>query len=150
MLKQYIIVDKYNKIIGKSSSPNELTITTFSTTPIDLENFSKIYRYNAESDTIKIEDNTSYITKRQKRKTKMAREIAVNNITVTTSSGKVFDGDEKSQDRMVRAIQVADITSQTETTWRLADNNDVTVSLEELKEALSLAGQEMSRIWLAD
>ena len=69
-------------------------------------------------------------------------------ITVVTSTGKVFNGDETSQDRMVRAINIATITGLTETQWKLADNSIVTVTLDELKEALALAGQEMSRIWL--
>ena len=79
------------------------------------------------------------------------KRLKVNNVAtilVTTISGKVFDGDEKSQDRMVRAIQVAAITGLTETQWKLADNSRVMVTLDELKEALALAGQEMSRIWL--
>ena len=75
---------------------------------------------------------------------------AVNVILVTTSTGKVFDGDEASQDRMLRAIQIANITTVGTTQWKLADNTIVEVTLEELKEALSLAGQEMSRIWLGD
>ena len=73
---------------------------------------------------------------------------SVNNIKVTTTSGKMFDGNEKSQDRMVRAINIASISGQTETQWKLADNTIVMVTLDELKEALALAGQEMSRIWL--
>ena len=72
----------------------------------------------------------------------------VSKLQVTTSTGKIFDGDETSQDRMVRAIQIASITGLTETQWKLANNEIVMVSLDELKEALALAGQEMSRIWL--
>ena len=76
------------------------------------------------------------------------RENSVSKIAVTTTFGKTFDGDEKSQDRMLRAINIASITGQIETQWKLADNTIVTVTLEELKEALALAGKEMSRIWL--
>ena len=72
----------------------------------------------------------------------------VNKIKVTTSSNKTFDGDEKSQDRMARAINIASISGQTETQWKLADNTIVTVTLDELKEALSLAGKRMSEMWL--
>jgi len=79
---------------------------------------------------------------------KEIKEAAVNKLTVTTTSGKVFDGDEKSQDRMARAINIANITGDTETQWKLADNTIVMVTLDELKEALMLAGQEMSKIWL--
>ena len=81
---------------------------------------------------------------------KCSSKTSVDNIKVTTSTGKVFDGDEKSQDRMVRAIQIASITGQTTTNWKLADNSIVMVTLEELKEALTLAGQEMSELWLND
>lgn len=79
---------------------------------------------------------------------KLAKERLVSRIKVTTSTGKVFDGDEKSQDRMVRAINIATITGDTTTQWKMADNTVVDVTLEELKEAIALAGQEMSRIWL--
>lgn len=83
-------------------------------------------------------------------KLKERRLEAVNSVTVTSTSGKVFDGDEVSQDRMVRAISIAAITGQTTTDWKLADNTIVEVPLDELKEVLSLAGQEMSRIWLGE
>jgi hypothetical protein len=84
---------------------------------------------------------------RQKiRKDEKVRDVQ--NILVTTSTGKVFDGDEASQGRMLRAIQIAGIAGETETEWKLADNTTALVTLEELKEALMLAGLEMSRIWL--
>ena len=76
------------------------------------------------------------------------REQKVAEIIVTTSTGKVFDGDEKSQDRMLRAIAIANISGQTTTEWKVADNSVQTITLEELQEALTLAGQEMSRIWM--
>ena len=79
---------------------------------------------------------------------KETRLRSVLNIKVTINN-KVFDGDEKSQDRMLRAINIAAITGQTTTRWKLADNSKVEITLEELKEELSLAGQEMSRIWLS-
>jgi len=79
---------------------------------------------------------------------KISKINNVANIKVTTSSGNVFDGDERSQDRLARAINVAQITGLTETEWKLADNTTATVTLDELKEALALAGLEMSRIWL--
>lgn len=79
---------------------------------------------------------------------KQVKVNAIGTLVVTTTSGRVFDGNEVAQDRMVRAIQIAAITSQVETSWKLADNTIVMVTLDELKEALALAGQEMSRIWL--
>lgn len=79
---------------------------------------------------------------------KEQRIIDVSNIIVATSTGKVFDGDEASQDRMVRAINIATITGATATKWKMADNSIVEVTLDELKEALALSGLEMSKIWL--
>ena len=71
-------------------------------------------------------------------------------IIVTTATGKVFDGDEKSQERILRAINIANITGDTTTQWKLADNTVVDVTREELKEALALAGKEMSKIWIGE
>lgn len=81
-------------------------------------------------------------------KVKGSKESDVSSIKVTTSTDKTFDGDEKSQDRMMRAIQTAGITGLTTTQWKLANNTVVEVTLDELKEALALAAQEMSRIWM--
>lgn len=79
---------------------------------------------------------------------RVIKERLVSRIKVTTNTGKVFDGDEKSQERILRAINIATITGDTTTQWKMADNTIVEVTLEELKEALTLAGKEMSRIWL--
>jgi len=77
------------------------------------------------------------------------RTIAVEAIVVTTGSGKEFDGDESSQSRMSRAIQASETLGQTETLWKLADNSPASVTVDELKEALALALQEQSKIWMA-
>lgn len=78
-----------------------------------------------------------------------SREEQVRNIVVTTQSGKAFDGDEKSQDRMSRVITGMQAGGVTSMQWKLHDNRVVDVTVEELGEALALAGKEMSRIWLA-
>lgn len=99
----------------------------------------KVLKDGGVSDIV-TEQYTNMIIKDTKIK-KVAR------IKVTTDTGKVFDGDEKSQERILRAINIATITGDT-TQWKMADNTVVDVTLEELKEALALAGKEMSRIWL--
>ena len=88
-------------------------------------------------------------------KARQAREIAkgvrsatVDAIVVTTSAGKSFDGDEVSQGRMARAILVLQATGTPETLWVLHDNTQVTVTSAELVEALALAGQEQSGLWV--
>ncbi len=90
---------------------------------------------------VPITDNTS----REFRK--FVRDAKTAAILVTVSSGKTFDGDEKSQERMARAIKAAEIVGQTETTWVLADNSAATVTLAEMLEALALAIQAQSAIW---
>ncbi len=78
---------------------------------------------------------------------KAARQAAVNAIKVTVTSGKEFDGDETSQGRMSRAVQIAQLAGLTSTEWTLANNSVTVVTLAELTEALILSGQEQARLW---
>lgn len=78
---------------------------------------------------------------------KKQRQAIVDAITVTTSTGKVFDGDEDAQSRMSRAIQAAQIASIPSTTWVLANNIPTVVTLAELQEALVLSMQAMGAVW---
>ena len=79
---------------------------------------------------------------------KRARAAAVSAITVTTQSGKTFDGDETSQDRMARAILALQLTGTPSTLWVLANNTPVQVTVAELGEALALSGAAQSAIWV--
>ena len=81
---------------------------------------------------------------------KQAKELALNSITVTTQSGKVFDGRDVDQQRMVSAILSADVVGMTETYWKLADNSVAMVTLLELKEALSLSIQALGIIIMTE
>lgn len=78
---------------------------------------------------------------------KRQRQAIVDAITVTTSTGKVFDGNEDAQSRMSRAIQAAQIASIPSTTWVLANNVPTVVTLAELQEALVLSIQAMGAVW---
>ena len=78
---------------------------------------------------------------------KQDKILAVSQITVTTTSGNVFDGDEVSQNRMSRAVTASNAGDTTQ--WILADNTQATVTHEELKEALLLSGRAMTVIWVA-
>lgn len=78
---------------------------------------------------------------------KKARQVAVDAITVTVN-GKVFDGDEISQGRMARALRVAEITGQASCTWVLHDNAAVTVTRDELAQALALAMEAQGELWV--
>lgn len=76
---------------------------------------------------------------------KAQRQTLVDNIKVTVGD-KTFDGDETSQTRMARAITVL-LEGET-VLWVLADNTSVQVTKEELIEALRLAGEEQTRLWV--
>lgn len=76
-----------------------------------------------------------------------ARTAAVAAITITTSTGKVFDGDETSQTRMARAIIGLQAAGVGTISWTLANNQSVTVTVAELTEALILAGQQQAALW---
>lgn len=78
---------------------------------------------------------------------KMARVEAVSQITITSSAGNVFDGNEEAQGRMARALAAMDDGDTTQ--WVLADNSVVVVEKAELKEALRLAGAAQTAIWVA-
>ena len=76
---------------------------------------------------------------------KKDRQAQVDALTVTVDD-MVFDGDESSQERMNRAITVLD---ETETTlWVLTDNQVVYPTREQLRQALKLAGQAQTAIWV--
>lgn len=77
---------------------------------------------------------------------KQAKEVALSTITVTTTSGKVFDGNDKAIGRMLAAIKAAEILGQTSANWKFADNAVALVTLDEVKEALALSIQRVGEI----
>lgn len=76
---------------------------------------------------------------------KESRQALVDAIVVEVD-GKLFDGDERSQDRMARAISVLQEGETVQ--WVLADNSVVQCSKTELTQALRLAGEEQTRVWV--
>lgn len=80
---------------------------------------------------------------------KAQRAEAVKAIKVTTAAGNLFDGDEASQGRMVRAVVALDAAGEGATVrWVLADNTVMDATASELREALALAGAEQARLWV--
>ena len=96
-----------------------------------------------------VEDNQRAADAAAHEQKKATRTEAVARIRVTTASGKAFDGDETSQTRMARAVVALQAAGQAETLWVLADNTPTAVTLDELAEALALAGAEQTRLWVA-
>ncbi len=81
---------------------------------------------------------------------KFERADAVASITVEVD-GMTFDGDETAQDRMARAITMfnaSGLPSDTKTKWVLADNTIADVTVSQLAQALLLAGQKQTELWL--
>lgn len=78
-------------------------------------------------------------------KAKGERAIAVASITVEVD-GMVFDGDEKAQERMNRAVTLADSPEET-TEWVLHDNTIAIVTAEQLRKACKLAGKAQTALW---
>lgn len=61
-------------------------------------------------------------------------------------NGVIYQGDEKSQDRMSRAINgLSDDT--TTISWKAKDNSSQELTRLDLKEIIFLAGQEQTKIW---
>ena len=81
-------------------------------------------------------DNSKYIKKLEQDSKMQNLKIQVGN--------KIFDADEKSQQRMMIAIQ--SMGDGESTIWRLADNTNKQVSKYELEQALRLAAAKMSEI----
>ena len=88
----------------------------------------------------------SYVETQRVQAAKTLRQAEVNAIVITTASGKDFDGDEQSQDRMSRAINA--LNALETTLWVLSDNTPAMVSRKELQEALRLAGAAQTAIWV--
>ena len=92
------------------------------------------------------EDKEAELEAQAKAELKAAKTYTLNSITVTTTNGNSFDGNETARGNMTSAILSAEIIGKTEDTWKLADNTSVVITITELKEALALSIQEVGRI----
>lgn len=87
--------------------------------------------YNSKISTIEAKENIS---------------LQLEKLTVTTSNGNVFDAMLEARQNMADAIIASSTLGSTTTTWRMADNSEVIITLDELKEAHALAIKEYARI----
>ena len=92
------------------------------------------------------EDKEAELEAQAKAELKAAKTYTLNSITVTTTNGNTFDGNETARGNMTSAILSAEIIGKTEDTWKLADNTSAVITITELKEALALSIQEVGRI----
>ncbi|MBQ4077223.1 MAG: DUF4376 domain-containing protein [Mailhella sp.] len=77
---------------------------------------------------------------------KAERAEAVAALTVEVD-GMVFDGDEKAQERMARAVLMAESPEET-IEWVLADHSTAEVCAEQLRRACRAAGKAQSALWV--
>lgn len=119
-----------------------------SETPIKENGTWKIKYTLVDLDAATIANNLNIATVMadQERKFKRAKDVEA--IKVTTTAGNTFDGDEVSQGRMSRAIIALQAAGVSSTQWVLADNTVLEATVTELTEALILAGQAQSAIWI--
>lgn len=75
-----------------------------------------------------------------------SKEYLLSSITVTTQSGKTFDGNETARTDILSTLTTGELLGITETNWKLADNTVALVTRDELLEALALAIQKKGRI----
>lgn len=101
-----------------------------------------------EQESVAIANDNTLIATLARETAKQARQVAVENITVTTSAGNTFDGDEASQTRMARAILVLSSGAASTVTWVLADNTVIQATEAELTEALAKAGEAQAAMWV--
>lgn len=69
-------------------------------------------------------------------------------LSVKISTGKVFDANLEARQNLADAIIAADFLKINETKWRMFDNSETVVTLDELKEAHALAILEYAKIKL--
>ena len=112
--------------------------------PILLDGFTE-YTVGAEPQEL-LDAQLAQALKEAEAEAKATKLQALSQITVTTTSGKVFDGRDIDQQRMVSAIMSASVVGMTETQWKLADNSVELITLDELKEALALSIQAIGNI----
>jgi hypothetical protein len=96
------------------------------------------------------QDTPEEIAERELALAKNVRSAAVDKITVTVD-GMVFDGNEKAQDRMSRAVTANSSlggTLDSTIQWVLADGTVGNPTLKQLSTALLLAQQEQARLWV--
>ena len=79
----------------------------------------------------------------EQAKAERARTVAELAVEV---DGMVFDGDEKAQERMARAVLMAESPEET-TEWVLADNTVALVTAEQLRRACKAAGKAQTKLW---
>lgn len=145
MIKSYILYDEQNKVT-QFTRCDDSEIDHYNSFYIEVKetefNFDSAYDYKVENnEVIKTErTDTYYLNKVRKQNMQMK----IDSIEINYN-GVVYQGDEKSQDRISRAInRLPDNT--TIIPWKAKDNSSQLLTKIDLKEILFLAGEEQTKI----
>lgn len=84
--------------------------------------------------------------KQEKAELKAQISKQLEELTVTTTKGNTFDANSQARLDISNGILVSQALGVTETVWRMADNKEVLVTVDELKEALALALTEYAKV----
>ena len=87
------------------------------------------------------------LNRRELANAKLARTREVSNLVVEVD-GLSFDGNEKAQDRMLRAVSTAELLGTKTVDWVLADNSVASITVTQLKEALKKSVEQTTRLWI--
>lgn len=114
---------------------------------IEFDRVEKVERAEMVRGVILIGDEIeSAVANQALEQAKAERAKAVEALTVEVD-GMVFDGNEKAQERMSRAVNMADSMDE-QTEWVLADNTVAIVTAAQLRQACRKAGKAQTALWI--
>lgn len=111
--------------------------------------YELIKQWLAEGNEPEAEFSAEELESQRLAELKRAKTDALTKIVVEVD-GKSFDGNETARLNMISAIQASELLGITENAWKLADNSVATVTVDELKQALALAIQEVGRVVMVE
>lgn len=144
MIKSYILYDEQNKVT-QFTMCDDSEIEHYNSFYIEVKetefNFDSTYDYKVENNEVVKTERTDTYYLNQVRKQNM--QMKIDSIEINYN-GVVYQGDEKSQDRISRAIVGMDDDDTIE--WKAKDNSKVTLLKSDLKQILRLAGIEQTKL----
>lgn len=103
-----------------------------------------------EFDSYLLDVQAQQLLEEEKAKADLIKQESLNNLTVTTTSGKVFYADTEARIDLQAAIDASYVKGLTSTMWKLAEefqgSRIVSVTLEEIREASALALESKATI----
>ena len=111
--------------------------------------YELIKQWLVEGNEPEAEFNAEELEAQRLAQLKTSKSQALTKIVVTVGD-KQFDGNETARLNMISAIQASELLGITENSWKLTDNTVAVVTVDELKQALALAIQEVGRIVMVE